>query len=65
MLKKRKSTAKGKGENKNLLWSEVVDTFKQRAYRGTKKSYENYDEAMAKYREAGGTRPKPTWRQLI
>ena len=63
MLKKKKSELKGKVD-KNLLWSDVVDAFKQKHHRGTKKSYEEYDESMAKYRQAGGTRPKPSWRHL-
>jgi hypothetical protein len=64
MIKKKKSEAKGKVD-KNLLWSDVVDTFRQKHYRGTSKSYEAYDEAVTKYRQAGGTRPKPSWRHLV
>ena len=63
MIKKRKSTAKGRYAegNPSNLWIGVRTEFKSYMYNGSKSSKERYDKAYEDYKKSGGTRPRPKW----
>jgi hypothetical protein len=45
--------------NKNILYMWATNALDHYKYNGTKKSREEFDNAWARYKEAGGKRKKP------